>query len=53
VLICTHSIVFEGESIAKMYIGNWSDYEVIMTEKFGKDLQPQLVGKNFSMRFIH
>ncbi|MCL5611020.1 MAG: energy-dependent translational throttle protein EttA [Chloroflexi bacterium] len=23
--ICTHIIAFEGESIAKMYIGNWSD----------------------------
>ena len=22
--ICTHIIAFEGESIAKMYIGNWS-----------------------------
>ena len=25
--ICTHIIAFEGDSIAKMYIGNWSDYE--------------------------
>ena len=38
--ICTHLIVFEGDSQAKMYLGNWSDYEVMMREKFGKDLTP-------------
>jgi len=26
-----------------MYIGNWSDYEEMMMEKFGKDLQPHRV----------
>ena len=41
--ICTHLIVFEGDSIAKMYIGNWSDYETTMREKFGKDLTPHRV----------
>ena len=41
--ICTHLIVFEGDSIAKMYIGNWSDYETMMREKFGKDLTPHRV----------
>jgi ATP-binding cassette ChvD family protein len=41
--ICTHLIVFEGESQAKMYIGNWSDYETMMKEKFGKDLTPHRV----------
>jgi sulfate-transporting ATPase len=41
--IWTHLIVFEGDSIAKMYIGNWSDYEEMMMEKFGKDLQPHRV----------
>ena len=41
--ICTHIIAFEGESIAKMYIGNWSDYETMMQEKFGKDLTPHRV----------
>jgi len=41
--IYTHIIAFEGESIAKMYIGNWSDYETMMMEKFGKDLQPHRV----------
>jgi ATPase subunit of ABC transporter with duplicated ATPase domains len=41
--ICTHIIAFEGESIARMYIGNWSDYEEMMMEKFGKDLQPHRV----------
>ncbi|MEW6027884.1 MAG: energy-dependent translational throttle protein EttA [Chloroflexota bacterium] len=41
--ICTHLVVFEGDSIAKMYVGNWSDYETMMTEKFGKDLTPHRV----------
>src|SRR5512134_2613030 len=41
--ICTHLIVFEGDSTAKMYIGNWSDYEAMMMEKFGKDLTPNRV----------
>jgi energy-dependent translational throttle protein EttA len=41
--ICTHLIVFEGDSVAKMYIGNWSDYEAMMVEKFGKDLTPHRV----------
>src|SRR6186997_1480045 len=36
--ICTHLIVFEGDSVAKMYLGNWSDYETMMQDKFGKDL---------------
>ena len=41
--ICTHLIVFEGDSTATMYIGNWSDYETMMQEKFGKDLTPHRV----------
>ncbi|MFM8877175.1 MAG: energy-dependent translational throttle protein EttA [Anaerolineae bacterium] len=41
--ICTHIIVYEGDSVAKMYIGNWSDYETAMMEKFGKDLTPHRV----------
>jgi sulfate-transporting ATPase len=42
--IGTHIIAFEGESIARMYIGNCSEYEeTMMMEKFGKDLQPHRV----------
>jgi len=41
--IHTHIIAFEGETIAKMYIGNWSDYETMMMEKHGKDLTPHRV----------
>jgi sulfate-transporting ATPase len=41
--ICTHLIVFEGDSQAKMYLGNWSDYETMMMEKHGKDLTPHRV----------
>src|SRR5512134_2597584 len=43
VRICTHIIAFEGDSQAKMYLGNWSDYETMMHEKFGKDLTPHRV----------
>ena len=41
--ICTHIIAFEGESQAKMVLGNWSDYEAYLKEKFGKDLTPHRV----------
>jgi len=41
--ICTHILAFEGDSQANMYIGNWSDYETMMREKFGKDLTPHRV----------
>ena len=41
--ICTLLIVFDGDSRAKMYLGNWSDYETMMQEKFGKDLTPHRV----------
>jgi ATP-binding cassette ChvD family protein len=41
--ICTHIIAFEGDSQAKMYLGNWSDYEAYLKEKFGKDLTPHRV----------
>ena len=41
--ICTHIIAFEGDSQATMYLGNWSDYEAMMKEKFGKDLTPHRV----------
>lgn len=41
--ICTHIIAFEGDSQANMYLGNWSDYEAAMKEKFGKDLTPHRV----------
>jgi len=35
--VCTCLIVFEGDSAAKIYLGNWVDYETMMQEKFGKD----------------
>ena len=41
--ICTHIIAFEGDSQAKMYLGNWSDYEAMMKEKLGKDITPHRV----------
>jgi len=38
--ICTHLIVLEGKSIVNTEVGKWSDYEVMMQAKFGKDLSP-------------
>jgi len=34
---------YSSKSIARTYIGNWSDYEEMMSDKFGKDLQPHRV----------
>ena len=41
--ICTHILAFEGDSQARLFLGNWSDYEAHMLETFGKDLQPHRV----------
>jgi energy-dependent translational throttle protein EttA len=41
--ICTHILAFEGESQARLFLGNWSDYETHMQETYGKDLQPHRV----------
>src|SRR5512136_17313 len=41
--ICTHILVFEGDSQARLFLGNWSDYEAHMRETYGKDLQPHRV----------
>ncbi len=41
--ICTHILAFEGDSQARLFLGNWSDYEAHMLAAFGKDLQPHRV----------
>jgi ATP-binding cassette ChvD family protein len=41
--ICTHILAFEGDSQVRMFLGNWSDYEAFMKEKYGKDLTPHRV----------
>ena len=41
--ICTHILAFEGDSQARLFLGNWSDYETHMQEIYGKDLQPHRV----------
>ena len=41
--ICTHILAFEGDSQARLFLGNWSDYEAHMQEEFGKDVQPHRV----------
>jgi sulfate-transporting ATPase len=41
--ICTHILAFEGESSARLFLGNWSDYEAHMREQYGKDLAPRRV----------
>ncbi len=41
--ICTHILAFEGESQARLFLGNWSDYESHLREQFGKEMTPQRV----------
>ena len=41
--ICTHIIAFEGDSQARLFLGNWSDYEVFAREKLRKDLTPHRI----------
>ncbi|OGO24248.1 MAG: energy-dependent translational throttle protein EttA [Chloroflexi bacterium RBG_16_51_16] len=41
--ICTHILAFEGDSQIRFFLGNWSDYEDFMKEKFGKDFTPHKV----------
>jgi ATP-binding cassette ChvD family protein len=41
--ICTHIIAFEGDSQARMFLGNWSDYEAYMKDKLGKDISPHRI----------
>jgi len=41
--ICTHILAFEGDSQARLFLGNWSDYEAHMQETYGKDLLPHRV----------
>jgi ATPase subunit of ABC transporter with duplicated ATPase domains len=41
--ICTHLLAFEGDSQIRFFLGNWSDYEAFMKEKFGKDFTPHKV----------
>jgi ATP-binding cassette ChvD family protein len=41
--ICTHILAFEGDSRARLFLGNWSDYEADYRERYGKDVQPHRV----------
>ncbi|NCP87259.1 MAG: energy-dependent translational throttle protein EttA [Anaerolineae bacterium CG_4_9_14_3_um_filter_57_17] len=41
--ICTHILAFEGDSQARLFLGNWSDYEADYLERYGKDVQPHRV----------
>jgi sulfate-transporting ATPase len=41
--ICTHILAFEGDSQARLFLGNWSDYETHMRETTGKDMTPHRV----------
>jgi sulfate-transporting ATPase len=37
--ICTHILAFEGDSQARLFIGNWSDYEADYHERYGKSVE--------------
>jgi len=41
--IATHILAFEGDSQARLFLGNWSDYEAHLKEMYGKDLTPHRV----------
>ncbi len=41
--ICTHILAFEGESQARLFTGNWFDYEAYMKEQFGVDFTPHRI----------
>ena len=34
--ICTHILAFEGNSEARLFLGNWSDYEADYKKRYGK-----------------
>ncbi len=36
--ICTHILAFEGDSQARLFLGNWSDYEADYHERYGKSV---------------
>ena len=42
--LCTHILAFEGDSQARLFLGNWSDYEEDYHKRFGKSADvPQRV----------
>jgi energy-dependent translational throttle protein EttA len=42
--ICTHILAFEGDSQARMSLGNWSDYEADYKARYGKSAEvPQRI----------
>ncbi len=41
--IATHILAFEGDSQARLFLGNWSDYVAHLKEMFGTDLTPHRV----------
>jgi ATP-binding cassette ChvD family protein len=42
--ICTHILAFEGDSQARLFLGNWSDYEADYKVRYGKSAEvPQRI----------
>jgi ATPase subunit of ABC transporter with duplicated ATPase domains len=37
--ICTHLLAFEGDSQARWFVGNWSDYEAERKRRLGMDAE--------------
>jgi energy-dependent translational throttle protein EttA len=37
--ICTHILAFEGDSQARLLLGNWSDYEADYKARYGKSAE--------------
>jgi ATP-binding cassette ChvD family protein len=41
--ICTHILAFEGDSVARLYEGTWSEYEEHLLKEHGKNAIPHRV----------
>jgi ATPase subunit of ABC transporter with duplicated ATPase domains len=41
--VATHILAFQGDSQARLFLGNWSDYEAHLLEEFGQDFTPHRV----------
>ena len=38
--VATHILAFEGDSAARLFVGNWSDYEERLLKEGGEELHP-------------
>jgi ATP-binding cassette ChvD family protein len=41
--LCTHILAFEGESAARFFEGNWSEYDADFKKRMGADVRPHRI----------